>query len=130
MFLLEEHPPPNAAGKSTTSQPQDQSRPFNQIPPPTSTTSKQQQPQQQQSQQHPKQTPPSLPSTGPPNKNKIHPDLKIQQGTNNFTKQNNYNNDPKLYIKPFTLQLKLSQQNLAQNNQPHLLVLHMQPLNH
>lgn len=108
-------PPPNAAGKSTTSQPQDQSRPFNQIPPPTSTTSKQQQqPQQQQSQQHPKQTPPSLPSTGPPNKNKIHPDLKIQQGTNNFTKQNNYNNDPKLYIKPFTLQLKLSQQNLAQ----------------
>ena len=49
---------------------------------------------------------------------KIHPDLKIQQGTNNYIKSsgtdaNQVDGDAKQFIKPFNLQLKKSQQQLA-----------------
>ena len=74
----------------------------------------------------PKQVPPTLPSSGPPTQaasgksmpSKIHPDLKIQQGTNNYIKSsgtdaNQVDGDAKQFIKPFNLQLKKSQQQLA-----------------
>ena len=56
---------------------------------------------------------------------KIHPDLKIQQGTNNYIKSsgtdaNQVDGDAKQFIKPFNLQLKKSQQQLASNNRHHL----------
>ena len=56
---------------------------------------------------------------------KIHPDLKIQQGTNNYIKSsgtdaNQVDGDAKQFIKPFNLQLKRVSNNWHQNNRHHL----------
>ncbi|KAL6449570.1 CLA4 Serine/threonine-protein kinase CLA4 [Candida maltosa Xu316] len=101
-------PPPPSANKDT------QSRPFNHVPPQTNNNNN------NHNSNIPKQVPPSLPSSGPTtaaNKNiaagpnKIHPDLKIQQGTNNFNQQKS---DPKQYIKPFQLQQQQQSKGSAQ----------------